>query len=97
MINFWRQGARSQTVYSIQSRKKTPDSFFFFLIIYLFIFGYAGSSLLQGVFSSFSNGDYSLVAVGGLLIAVTSPAAEVGSRAHRLQQLRFLDSRAQVL
>ena len=73
MINFWRQGARSQTVYSIQSRKTWLILFFFF-----FTFGYAGSSLLQGVFSSFSNGDYSLVAVGGLLIAVISPVAEVG-------------------
>ena len=70
MINFWRQGARSQTVYSIQSRKTW--------LILFFTFGYAGSSLLQGVFSSFSNGDYSLVAVGGLLIAVISPVAEVG-------------------
>ena len=96
MINFWRQGARSQTVYSIQSRKKKRLILFIIIIIYLVIFGYAGSLLLQGVFSSFSNGDYSLVAVGGLLIAVTS-VAEVGSRAHRLQHLRFLDSRAQVL
>ena len=46
--------------------------------LFFFTFGYAGSSLLQGVFSSFSNGDYSLVAVGGLLIAVISPVAEVG-------------------
>ena len=71
MINFWRQGARSQTVYSIQSRKTWQ-------ILFFFIFGYAGSSLLRGFFSSFSNGDYSLVAVGGLLIAAISPVAEVG-------------------
>ena len=45
--------------------------------MYVFV-GYAGSSLLQGFFASFSNGDYSLVAVGGLLIAVISPVAEVG-------------------
>ena len=34
MINFWRQGARSQTVYSIQSRKKNA---LFFLLLLLFI------------------------------------------------------------
>ena len=49
-----------------------------------------------------ANGDYSPVAVGGLLIAVASLAAEQGFRAHGLQHrgtwaqyLRFLGSRAQ--
>ena len=54
----------------------------------LFIFGYARSSLLCGLFSSHGKqGGYSLVVVCGLLIAVTSLVVEPGLQALRLQQL----------
>ena len=40
-----------------------------------FVFGHAGSSLLHGLFSSFSDQGYSLAVVHGLLIEVASLAA----------------------
>ena len=52
--------------------------FFFLNFIYGFSFGCAGSSLLRGLFSRFSEQGPLLVAVLGLLIAVTFLAAEHG-------------------
>ena len=50
--------------------------FFFFIRLYLFIFGHTGSSLLCGLSLVVEGGDYSLVAVHGLLIGVASLLAE---------------------
>ena len=52
---------------------ETPFFNFFF-----FIFGYAGSLLLHRLFSSCSEGGYSLVAACRLLIVVTSLVVEHG-------------------
>ena len=49
---------------------------FFYSFIYLFIFGCAGSSLLQRLFSHFDKQGYSLVLAGRLLVAVPSLVAE---------------------
>ena len=61
---------------------------FLFFLIYkkLFISGSAGSSLLLGLFSTCSEWGYSLVAVHGLLIALTSFFEE-----HRLQSTGSID------
>ena len=49
-----------------------------FLIFFFFFFGYAGSLLLHRLFSSCSEGGYSLVAACRLLIVVTSLVVEHG-------------------
>ena len=72
MINFWRQGARSQTVYSIQSRKTWQILFFFLSLAML------GLRCCKGFSPFMVSGDYSLVAMPGLLIEVASPVAEHG-------------------
>ena len=53
--------------------KKKKNTF-----IYLFIFGYAGSSLLTVLCLAVESGNYSPVAVGGLLIAAVSLIVEHG-------------------
>ena len=53
----------------------------------LFIFGYAGSSLLCGLFSSCGEGGLLFVAVHGFLIAVASLVWS--SRARGLQSFRL--------
>ena len=53
--------------------------FFFKLLIYLYIFGSAGSLLLCGTFFSRAEQGLLFVLVHGLLIVVASPVAE-----HRL-------------
>ena len=55
---------------------------FLFNFIYLFVFGCAGSSFLQGLSLVTASGAYSLVRAWGLLLSWS-----IGSRALRLQQL----------
>ena len=62
---------------------------FSYSFIYLFIFGYAGYSLLQRLFSHFGEQGYSLVSAGRLLVAMSSLVAE-----RRLQWLWHLGSEA---
>ena len=58
---------------NLLSLKKKKNTF-----IYLFIFGYAGSSLLTVLCLAVESGNYSPVAVGGLLIAAVSLIVEHG-------------------
>ena len=53
-------------------------SFFKKCLIYLFVFGSVGSSLLTVLSLALQSGNYSPVAVGGLLIAVVSLIVEHG-------------------
>ena len=52
--------------------------YLFKIILFIFIFGCAGSLLLCGLFSSCSEWGLLLVAAGGLLIAVASLVVERG-------------------
>ena len=54
---------------------------FIIILFYLFIFGCAGSSLVQGLSPVAGSMDYSLVVVQSLLIAVASLLRSTGSRA----------------
>ena len=54
-----------------------PGGFFFFLIMYLFTFGCAGSLLLRRHLSSCGEQELLFVAIQGLLIAVASLVAEL--------------------
>ena len=65
------------------------------LIIYLFIFGCVGSSLLHRAFSSCGEQGLLLVVVCRLLIAVASLVAEHGLQVHGIQQLWPAGSRVQ--
>ena len=51
---------------------------YLFIKFYVFIYDYAGSSLLHGLISSCGEGGSSLLMVCGFLIAVASLAAENG-------------------
>ena len=54
-------------------------------ITYLFIFGCAGSWFLHGLCLVAASRGYTLVGVCGLLLAVASLVADMGSRAFKLQ------------
>ena len=58
------------------SNTSDKTDFIFLLILYLFIFGCAGSSLLHGLFSGCSDGGYSLAVACRLLTVVASLVAE---------------------
>ena len=61
----------------VQAPNPPCYSFFFFNNMYLFVFGYAGSSLLCRLFSlALGSGSYSLIGVCRLLIAVASLVVE---------------------
>ena len=65
--------------------------FYLFIILFMYLFGCAGSSLLYGLFSRCSGQGYSLV-VCRLLPAVSSLVAKHRLQAHRLQQLWHMGS-----
>ena len=60
---------------NIHEKHQTQESFFFFFFN-LFIFGYAGSSLLQAGFLQLQQVGATLVVAQGLLVAVSSLVAE---------------------
>ena len=49
-----------------------------YLVLFIYLFGCAGSSLRHGPFSSFGEQGYSLVAMLGRLAEAASPATEHG-------------------
>ena len=67
----------------------------FFFNSFIYLFGWAGSLLLRGLFFVVASGDYSLAVVHGLLIAVASLAAENGLSGVWASVAVALGSRAQ--